>query len=218
MISTQRNFLFVHIPKTAGNSIQNILLPHADDQLLIVDDRNGLDRFGLAHPVYDLRKHSPLRDYQAQLPPDLFAHLLKFTCVRNPWERLISMYFSPHRGPVAWDRTRFVTLVNKLTPAAHFLALPGDPPGRSPFQNADVILRQERLGDDFRALCERLQIRHEPLPVRNKSAHQHYATYYDPELIALVRARFRDDIEFFGYEFEPTPRPVSFLSRWFKRS
>lgn len=243
MISEQRNFLFVHIPKTAGNSIQNILLPFADDQLITaqtsadalpayarhealdndqhdgrhdgrqIKDLDGFDRFGLAHPVYNLRKHSPLADYQRELPAELFQRLFKFTCVRNPWERLISMYFSPHRGPVTWDRTRFLKMANKIASAASFVQLPGDPPGQAPFSHVHLVMRQERLHADFRQLCERLDLPYQELPVRNKSSHEHYSVYYDDELVALVRDRFRADVEAFAYEFE-RPARRSFLARW----
>jgi hypothetical protein len=43
MISTSHQFLFVHIPKTGGNSIQTILLPFSDDQKNTSTKQDGVN-------------------------------------------------------------------------------------------------------------------------------------------------------------------------------
>lgn len=134
--------------------------------------------------------------------------------MRNPWERLISMYFSPHRGPVTWDRQRFLKVSNRITSATSFVELPGDPPGHAPFSNVNLVMRQERLDADFRQLCERLDIPYQELPVRGPTF-QPRALFrlLRRRTVALVRDRFRADVEAFGYEFE-RPARRSFLARW----
>ena len=52
MISLQKRFLFVHIPKTAGNSIQSVLRNYSEDQLVALGkEQDGIVRFGLRNPA-----------------------------------------------------------------------------------------------------------------------------------------------------------------------
>ena len=55
MISHKHKFIFVHAPKTAGNSIQNLLQSYSEDIIVIskkqarhnAEGKSHLDRFGL---------------------------------------------------------------------------------------------------------------------------------------------------------------------------
>src|SRR5438045_6055372 len=96
MISFQKRFLFIHIPKTAGNSIQSVLRDYSEDQLVALrKEQNGIERFGLRNPKYKIRKHSTLREYRDTLGDKRFRKLYRFTCVRNPWDRMVPYYFTP---------------------------------------------------------------------------------------------------------------------------
>jgi len=101
MISLQKCFLFVHIPKTAGNSIQSVLRDYSEDELVALrTEQDGIERFGLRNPKYKIKKHSTLSEYHDALGDEPFRKLYKFTCVRNPWDRLVSYYFTPDRKSV----------------------------------------------------------------------------------------------------------------------
>jgi hypothetical protein len=200
MISFQKRFLFVHIPKTAGNSIQSVLRDYSEDELVALrSEQDGVERFGLRNPKYKLKKHSTLAEYRAALGETDFDNLYKFTCVRNPWDRMISLYFTPTQNAAAWDRKRFRKIIAKALPVSDYLRL--NDRENDPFENVNYIMRFENLVDDFRAVCRELAISPSTLPRYNRSDREHYAKYYDDDLRELVRTRFATEIKRFGYTF-----------------
>ena len=201
MISFQKRFLFVHIPKTAGNSIQSTLRNYSEDQLVALrKEQDGIERFGLRNPNYKIKKHSTLSEYRDALGNEQFRILYKFTCVRNPWDRIVSYCFTPTQSPETWDRKKFRNIISKAVSVADYLRL--DPDEENPFANVDYILRFENLADDFQTVCGTLGISPATLPRYNRSSREHYSTYYDDKLRELVRMRFAAEIERFGYTFE----------------
>ena len=201
MISLQKRFLFVHIPKTAGNSIQSVLRHYSEDELVALrKEQDGIERFGLRNPNYKIKKHSRLREYYDALGPERFRNLYKFTCVRNPWDRMVSYYFTPTQKPENWNRKKFRETISKAVSVPDYLRL-GDGDA-NPFDNVDCIMRFENLADDFRSVCDAIGISPPDLPQYNRSSREHYSKYYDEELRELVRARFAAEIERFNYRFE----------------
>ncbi len=114
MLSTRHRFLFVHIPKTAGNAVQTILQQYADDEIVSNKHQDGVEMFGVRSPQYGTRKHSTLAIYRREYGDELYGDLFKFTCVRDPWQRAISFYFSRHRGEITWNRQGFIELVGTM--------------------------------------------------------------------------------------------------------
>ena len=201
MISFQKGFLFVHIPKTAGNSIQSALRDYSEDQLVALrKEQDGIERFALRNPKYKIRKHSTLRQYRDTLGEEQFRKLYRFTCVRNPWDRMVSYYFTPTQNPESWDREKFYGIISKAISIADYLRLNENE--KDPFANVDYIMRFENLADDFRTVCNQLDISPVTLPQYNRSMREHYAKYYDDELRDFVRTRFAEEIERFGYTFQ----------------
>ena len=201
MISSQKRFLFVHIPKTAGNSIQSVLRDYSEDELVALrGEQDGVERFGLRNPRYKIKKHSMLAEYRTALGEAEFANLYKFTCVRNPWDRMVSYYFTPTQNAEVWDRKKFRKIISSAVSVADYLRL--DKGKEDPFANVNYIMRFENLVDDFRAVCAALDISPTNLPQYNRSNREHYSKYYDDDLRELVRVRFAAEIERFAYAFE----------------
>lgn len=200
MISLSKRFLYVHQPKTAGNAIQTVLQEYAVDTLYANPQQDGIQRFALKNS-YGTTKHSPLREYLSALGPELFWSLTRFTTIRNPWERAISFYFSPHRGVTEWDRSSFIRVLDELQPMSWYIRLANDQDVPSGLKPIDIFLRHETLAADFHRLCRRLDIEAVPIPLRNMGNHRRFTEYYDARLIAEVAERYVNNISEFGYHF-----------------
>ncbi|MFC1908578.1 sulfotransferase family 2 domain-containing protein [Chloroflexota bacterium] len=236
MISVEKRFLFIHMPKTGGNSIQTILKEYSEDKFIAGGTRDGINRFGIENEKYGTVKHSTLSEYESALEPELYNSLFKFAVIRNPWDRMVSLYFSSNVRD--WNREAFRRIVEAAFPLRHFIVV------NSPIQNVlrkydlrreqgrkthlgidmerilrrlkfpissdkknliddiDYLLRFETLDEDFKLVCEQLDIPHVPLPVVNVSERVHYSQYYNEELKELVRRKFAEEIEFGKYQFE----------------
>lgn len=203
MLSLKKNFLFIHIHKTGGNSIHTSLLPYSDDHQEDLPHSRESKDFEVKNLKYPtIRKHSSLRDYKQVLDEEIYNQLYKFACVRDPWERLISFYFSPHRGGQAWSREGFIEMMTVVPPAYEMLTtveLSKTASLRSLEPAVDFVMRYENFASDFAQVCEQIGIPRIALPHRNKSKRKHYLDYYDSELSELVEERYAVDIELFNY-------------------
>ncbi|NER07353.1 MAG: sulfotransferase family protein [Okeania sp. SIO3C4] len=108
--------MFIHIPKTAGNSIQNVLKYYSEDEIVCLNPlQDGVERFGVRNKNFpNIHKYSSLLDYYPVLLPDIFHSLYKFSVLRNPWERMISYFFSPHPQTQKLNRDEFIDLLGKV--------------------------------------------------------------------------------------------------------
>ena len=199
MISLANKFLFVHVPKTAGNSIQNILKDFSEDRIVTKNDQDGIERFGVESENAPINKHSNLKLYIDHLDSNLYASMFKFGCVRNPWDRMISYYFSPHRKAGKFIRKEFIELLKRRPTTISYLTLDGTPEGDI---GVDYIMRFESLASDFAFICKKIGIGEHRLPHRNASSRKHYSISYDQEMVDLVAAKYSREIEMFGYTFE----------------
>jgi len=102
MISHKHKCIFIHIPKTAGMSIENsfakslgldLVVGQCHPLLLTYNKDLKIGPQSLAHlSISDYVKHSYISE-------ELFKEYFKFTFVRNPFDRILSIYrhFHYHR-------------------------------------------------------------------------------------------------------------------------
>ena len=60
------------------------------------------------------------------------------------------------------------------------------------------------MKNDWKTICEHLNIKNKTIPTLNKSRGRqgkHYSKYYDSELKNLVGDMFKDEINLLNYEF-----------------
>ena len=230
MISFQRKFIFVHIPKTAGTSVEEVLLPfteaRASGEKSVLIRRNWNPLKG---PPW--LQHLTAREYTEKGFVASLKDFYTFSFVRNPWERLVSEYKSKGHAwrikllGVPWTFENFVlrclprwwedNYFQAHDNFRHILPQSGFLTGRNGAILVDEIFRMENVTVDFKRLTERLGLPPLGLPHRRESPYRdpldghrlldsplHYSEYYSPEARSFVEKYYRRDIELLGYAFE----------------
>lgn len=207
LISESKSFLFVHVQKTAGTSLTQLLEPHCPrlppSRLALLASDLRL----MPWRQHRFRIHDPLRRAQAVLPADVYKGLCKFAFVRNPWSRLVSWYEyilrseGHHRQRRVAGMGGFDAFVDAYTanPRRSQWAMLTDRDGRL---GLDFVGRLETLDADVARLCQRLGIESQPLPHRNRAEKRDWREYYTPASADMVRQRWSAEIEAFGYAFD----------------
>ena len=185
--------LFVHINKTAGSSVEAALgMPFQHRTALEFIDLVGRERWD---------------------------RCFTFSFVRNPWAKVASHY----RYRV---RTNQTALKEQPIPFSEWVARAYgeqdpkycDQPKMFMSQSAwicdrdgeilvDFVGRFEHLRRDFDHVCRALG-KHRELPhLKGSSRGTSYAEMYDDQARAIVAERFAEDLERWGYTFDPQPSP-----------
>ena len=192
MISHKHKFIFVHINKTGGTSIEKLLKKYSN-------------RFRKHQSITELNREVTSNDY------------FKFAFVRNSWDRFLSLYkyrvktnqTNLYSNPVPfkeWARNIHtknpnhynIPNKNKLLMLSEQLDWITDVNDNV---NMDFIGRFENLQEDFNIVCDKIDIPRQELPHKNKTDHKHYTKYYDVETREMVAEKYARDIEYFGYKF-----------------
>jgi len=191
MISTERECIFVHIPKTAGTSICSALES--------IRDRPADD------PFHD---HRTIQALRAAVPTSDFGRYFKFTFVRNPWDRVVSWYKNLIEDPRQAQRFGVAagcSLDTLLTAHGDNWALQSqlhwirDADGSIPM---DFIGRFENLSADYARVCRAIGVTDTRLVQRAGADDQRpYTVFYDDKTRALVADRYAEEIELFEYRF-----------------
>lgn len=205
MLSLKHNFVFIHIPKTGGNSIQTIIEPFTEDlRLKSVPDHDLVNRFAVYGPITN-RKHCTSAEYIEKLGLEKFMAIKRVTFVRNPLDRALSWYFSPHRWvhkmsygqlpSFKMNKKEFGRLIDKMTTASSFLR---NGPDLIPF---DLVGRYENFDADVRKMLDLCGLPAYPgeLPHSNQG-HADKRRFCDQEIIRMVRQKFDEDYVNFNYD------------------
>lgn len=213
LISHAHQFAFVHMPKTGGCSVKVALAPYADDPLAYPPNR-WLDRLGI-HVNYfapwrskRFRTHTPAAILYRELPPQAFAALFTFAFVRNPWDLLVSSYRFLTSNP-AHPRGRLATRLGSFARYVDYELSRGKLvqsrmlTSRHGRMLVDFVGRFESLETDFMEVCGHLGLAARLPHVNAGPCGDDFRTLYTPRLAARVADGFGEDIERFGYTFEP---------------
>ncbi len=217
LVSYSHRFIFIHVGKTGGMSMREVLKPLAAEPDKFKMRRPPMLIDGRPNPMYAVWEtmllHAKARDVQKELPSEIFGEFYKFAIVRNPWDLQVSMYHFILREPEAAKHAQVRALGSFDAFVDWVLTTPDPyPKGITKLQSemvtdargillVDFVGHYETLAEDYAHVCGVLGI-DAPLPHLNRSEHRDYRTYYNDRTRNLVAEHFRKDIELFDYEFD----------------
>jgi hypothetical protein len=208
VISHHHRVIFIHIPKTGGQSIEQVFL---DDLGLTWDERAALtlrenddERIGprrLAHLYAD--EYVEL----GHVTEEQWNTYFKFAVVRNPYDRIVSEYLYRFQKTPFWRKPSAKSFVERRHPsdfpdvARHMqtqLRYVSDDDGKI---IVDRIIKFEDLANEFGSLTERIFGESRGLPHRNRTTTSDKRTKERilDRIRPLVADIYREDFEAFGY-------------------
>ena len=208
----RRDVLFLWVPKCAGMSIYRTLVKYGCDEErwdrpMEPFSNRGIVTFGHVDVMSLLE--------QGLLSRRFFDRAFKFAFVRNPYDRMVSLFFYLKKVlrpevPEAMTFPEFCLAVEReagpqvglynyqgLSQCNPMLSWLTDRNGKI---IADFIGRHENLEQDFQHVCRQIGIK-ETIPHENKSEHKPYRHYYTDQTRAIVEKLYRKDLDAFDYSF-----------------
>ncbi len=193
-------YIFIHVPKTAGNSITDAL---------------GITRKTKKHSVNgrSIKGHITMPKLKVIIGKEEAVTRFKFAFVRNTWDRVLSLYcqFTQKAGDrpmyASWKKLGFNQWVLQELDTLHKHKRWGPEVFTTPQKNwikgVDFVGRFENLNEDFETVCNELGIT-ATLGVhgRTKTNHDPYREVYTKEAIEKVAEVFSTDIKYFGHKYE----------------
>lgn len=183
-----RNYIFIHINKTAGTSVINVI----------------------GKPF---RKHLTAKDVINVIGQKKWDEAYKFTVIRNPWDKVVSHYkhnIKVNSSNMAIEEISFKDWVcctygepkdqryyarpQMFFPQVEWL---------KNFQekiDIDKIIRFENLNEGINEVFETLSI-DSKLPHLNRTPQTTYRDFYDDESRQIVTDWFQEDIHKFSYTY-----------------
>jgi hypothetical protein len=236
IISREWKFIFIHIHKTAGDAIAEALMPILGKGDVVISGTfsQALRRafpFTPEAKYKALHKHSVAEHIRKAVPVSAWEDYYKFSFVRDPVDRAISMYkyaltmratresepawrqamFKTPIGarfdPLSWPAVKAVAecdsfssflrdegAMSDLGMRPQWLSL-ADTHGRNII--VDAIGRYENLEGDFDQIQAKLGL--PPVSIRRRNVSNEREVLVSEADLALLQARYKDDIVQFGY-------------------
>jgi len=197
MICHRNKCIFIHIPRCGGTSIEVALV--------------GRNWWEVDKTTQHLIGSTAKKIYKPY-----WDDYFKFSFVRNPWDRMISLckYSHHYKVNLVNGKVNFNRYFNRFYPLEIDIRSKSQEDSFDSFNliensiylntlnvELDFIGKLENFQEDFNIVCDKIGIPQQVIPHRNRSNHKHYTEYYDDETREIVAQKYAKDIEYFGYEF-----------------
>jgi len=204
MISHNKHFIFFHVARTGGTSIEcalTLFCEHAPNRL--DGTSRELESAFECLPAY--QKHATAQTISDAMDASDFKKMFRFAFVRNPWDRIVSLYHWGVQMQPSWKQQNFRDWLK-----TYYLAGWSDLPIGWGLQcsflqvgnvlGATYVGRFETIEQDFRTVCAVIGVE-ATLPRKWATEHRSYREYYDRTSQEAIGTVCEEDIDRFSYVF-----------------
>lgn len=199
LISHRHKFIFIKTKKTAGSSIETILMDKIGNDFIFGGmPFEGLDPININQEC----EHVGYKFISRKFPYE-WKNYYKFCVERNPWDKVVSRYHWYNKERPNKARGSFEEFV--LGKKKHFFK--NDWPLYAALNPVvDKVIKYENLNNEFAEVCQLLNIpyNNELASVKLKSKYRNkteYRHYYNIETRTAVHEAYRQTIDYFNYTF-----------------
>lgn len=226
IISHKYKFIFIKTQKTAGTSIEISLSRYCGKEDVItpisLEDekiRKKLNVFPQnylksshylvdenLYPEKDDKKkywnHTPATHIKEQVGEKIWNSYFKFCFERNPWDKVVSLYFFITNR----ENTKKISFNEFLLNTSSFDCYNFPQYTHNDSVIVDFIGKYENLQNDLKNVCKKIGLDFDgwlPQAKGNyRTEKKHYSEYYNIQSIERIASQFRKEVELFGYKFE----------------
>lgn len=217
ILSTDKRFIFIHVPKAAGTSVHGALSHHDIFHKLRRGPPEARARCaaekGLPEAVAGFGQHTNAKGAIKVLGRAVFDSYYSFCFVRNPWDVAVSWFHYRLHNPqieghaealAAGTFDAYVRRVFAGPAGARWVGLQHpyvvDEDGKIAVR---FVGRYESLARDLGEVLAALNLESLPLDHFNQSHHAPWASLYSSETFGVVAGLVTHDAALFGYSADP---------------
>ena len=208
MLGKNKKVTFIRIPKNASTSLYNFFGPTNTIRDNVIPSEKKI------YKDFFAPSHCKISDAVGHLGDEILS-LPTFSVIRNPYDRMVSMYFFAKKlnlskvyGNTADNFLNFCHLFQEMSEDKGFFSSWSQ---KSFMQIGDEtvggIIRFENLNEDFNKFLIKNDLLsffnqyNKSLKKENQTSHEMYKNYYCCDSKKIVEQFWSEDIEYFKYNF-----------------
>lgn len=219
LLSHSKKFIFFKTKKTASTSVELFFEKFCSPKTKISEATEELiSNFGIVgsrmfkqNSFDTYYNHMPAEKILSSIGPKIFDSYHKFSIVRNPYDKLVSMFWWHQFVTSQLNNVSRLNFKDIRIKFREFILKEENIPQDKNIYTingeivANRILKYENLLEDLNDCCKFLDIPFEPNTFRTykrvKSRVEPFQDYYDEETVKYVKKFFDWELKMFSYDF-----------------